>query len=113
MGFIDTLKSRYELYRLEQRYTRRDKRTTFASGAVYVDGEYIYANGAALNPGEGAPQYSPNQSNPSSPAVTGTGAGFESRPARSGADSPSSNGPGSPMSASSEDNGRGPWGKLR
>lgn len=32
-----------ELYRLEQRYTRREKRTTFFSDAQYVDGEYIYA----------------------------------------------------------------------
>ena len=33
-----------ELYRLEQRYTRRDKRTTFFSDAQYVDGEYVYAS---------------------------------------------------------------------
>lgn len=32
-----------ELYRLEQRYTRREKRTTFVSDAQYVDGEYISA----------------------------------------------------------------------
>lgn len=34
-----------ELYRLEQRYTRRDKRTTFISDARYVDGEYVYGSG--------------------------------------------------------------------
>jgi hypothetical protein len=33
-----------ELYRLEQRYTRRDKRTTFYSDAQYVDGEYVMAS---------------------------------------------------------------------
>jgi hypothetical protein len=33
-----------ELYRLEQRYTRREKRSTFISDAQYVDGEYIYAS---------------------------------------------------------------------
>lgn len=33
-----------ELYRLEQRYTRREKRTTFISDAQYVDGEYVYAS---------------------------------------------------------------------
>lgn len=33
-----------ELYRLEQRYTRRDKRTTFISDARYVDGEYVYSS---------------------------------------------------------------------
>jgi hypothetical protein len=42
MGLMDNLRAKYELYRLEQRYTRRDKRTTFISGAQYVDGEYIY-----------------------------------------------------------------------
>jgi hypothetical protein len=42
MGLIDTLRAKYELYRLEQRYTRREKRTTFISGAQYVDGEYVY-----------------------------------------------------------------------
>lgn len=43
MGFIENLRSKYELYKLEQRYTRRDKRTTFCSGAQYVDGEYVYS----------------------------------------------------------------------
>jgi hypothetical protein len=33
-----------ELYRLEQRYTRREKRTTFISDAQYVDGEYVYTS---------------------------------------------------------------------
>lgn len=56
MGLITSLRSKYELYRLEQRYTRREKRTTFASGATYVDGEYVYRNGRPpLSPGEGAP----------------------------------------------------------
>ena len=31
-----------ELYKLEQRYTRRKGRTTFTSEAQYVNGEYIY-----------------------------------------------------------------------
>ncbi|KAK5114504.1 hypothetical protein LTR62_002439 [Meristemomyces frigidus] len=42
MGLIDNLRAKYDLYRLEQRYTRREKRTTFMSGAQYVDGEYVY-----------------------------------------------------------------------
>ena len=42
MGLVDSLRAKYEVYRLEQRYTRRDKRKTFASGATYVDGEYIH-----------------------------------------------------------------------
>lgn len=36
-----------ELYRLEQRYTRREKRTTFISEAQYVDGEYVYASSSS------------------------------------------------------------------
>lgn len=44
MGLIDSLRAKLEIYRLEQRYTKRDKRTTFISGAQYVDGEYIYGN---------------------------------------------------------------------
>ena len=31
-----------ELYRLEQRYTRRKNRVGFTSDAQYVNGEYIY-----------------------------------------------------------------------
>jgi hypothetical protein len=39
-----------ELYRLEQRYTKRAKRTTFISDAVYVDGEYIYGARSPTSP---------------------------------------------------------------
>lgn len=42
MGFIDALREKLELYKLEQRYTKRSKRTTFISSAQYVDGEYVY-----------------------------------------------------------------------
>ncbi len=42
MGLIDNLRDKYELYKLEQRYTRRTKRTTFISTAEYVNGEYVY-----------------------------------------------------------------------
>ena len=38
----DAPSSELEIYRLEQRYTRRTKRTGFSSGAAYVDGEYVY-----------------------------------------------------------------------
>ncbi|KAM0719149.1 hypothetical protein Q7P37_005054 [Cladosporium fusiforme] len=44
MGLIDSLRAKLEIYRLEQKYTRREKRTTFISGAQYVNGEYIYGN---------------------------------------------------------------------
>ncbi|KAH7118804.1 hypothetical protein B0J11DRAFT_440289 [Dendryphion nanum] len=44
MGLFEKFQAKLELYRLEQRYTRREKRTTFISDAQYVDGEYIYAS---------------------------------------------------------------------
>lgn len=49
MGFLEQLRSKYELYRLEQRYTKREKRTTFISGAQYVDGEYVYNTSASTS----------------------------------------------------------------
>ncbi|OKL64698.1 hypothetical protein UA08_00650 [Talaromyces atroroseus] len=52
MGFIEKLqnskllptKDELELYRLEQRYTRRKNRSTFYGDAQYVDGEYVYSS---------------------------------------------------------------------
>ncbi|PGG95387.1 hypothetical protein AJ79_10084 [Helicocarpus griseus UAMH5409] len=44
MGLIDKLHAKLELYRLEQRYARRKHRSTFTTGAQYVDGEYVYTN---------------------------------------------------------------------
>ena len=39
----DGLHQELELYRLEQRYTRRRNKTAFVSEAQYVDGEYVYS----------------------------------------------------------------------
>ena len=47
MGFMDSIRAKMELYRLEQRYARRDKRTTFTTGARYVDGEYIFESSSS------------------------------------------------------------------
>ena len=42
-SFIDRIQAKIELFRLEKRYTRRrERRSTFRSNAVYVDGEYVY-----------------------------------------------------------------------
>ncbi|OHF04073.1 hypothetical protein CORC01_00412 [Colletotrichum orchidophilum] len=42
-GIIERIQQKIELFRLEQRYTRRrHRRSTFVSNAVYVDGEYVY-----------------------------------------------------------------------
>lgn len=42
-SLIDRFQAKLELFRLEQRYTRRrHRRSTFVSNAVYVDGEYVY-----------------------------------------------------------------------
>lgn len=44
MHLIDLINKKLELFRLEQRYTRRrNRRSTFISEAQYVDGEYIYS----------------------------------------------------------------------
>jgi len=44
MHIIDLIQQKIELFRLEQRYTRRrNRRSTFVSEAQYVDGEYIYS----------------------------------------------------------------------
>ncbi|ETN42847.1 uncharacterized protein HMPREF1541_02005 [Cyphellophora europaea CBS 101466] len=42
MGLMSKLQNKIELYRLEQKYTRRKNRSTFTTGAQYVDGEYVY-----------------------------------------------------------------------
>lgn len=42
-SLMDKIHAKLELFRLEQRYTRRrHRRSTFVSNAVYVDGEYVY-----------------------------------------------------------------------
>ncbi|PNY25207.1 Uncharacterized protein TCAP_04861 [Tolypocladium capitatum] len=42
-SLIDRIQAKLELFRLEQRYTRRrNRRSAFVSNAIYVDGEYIY-----------------------------------------------------------------------
>lgn len=42
-SLIDRIQAKIELFRLEQRYTRRrNRRSTFRSNAIYVDGEYVY-----------------------------------------------------------------------
>ncbi|KAJ5296072.1 hypothetical protein PENANT_c021G05287 [Penicillium antarcticum] len=46
MGLMDKLQAKLELYRLEQRYARRKHRSTFSTGAQYIDGEYVYSTGA-------------------------------------------------------------------
>lgn len=42
-GIFERIQSKIDIWRLEQRYTRRrNRRSTFVSNAIYVDGEYIY-----------------------------------------------------------------------
>ncbi|OAA49599.1 hypothetical protein NOR_01522 [Metarhizium rileyi] len=42
-SLVDRIQAKLELFRLEQRYTRRrNRRSTFQSNAIYVDGEYIF-----------------------------------------------------------------------
>ncbi|KAJ5088770.1 hypothetical protein N7456_012386 [Penicillium angulare] len=49
LSLIDKLQAKLELYRLEQRYGRRKHRSTFSTGAMYVDGEYVYNTGTGTN----------------------------------------------------------------
>jgi len=57
MGFLDKLQSRFELYKLEKRYTKRKRRTTFISDATYVDGEYVYYNQSQQPPSPQRPGF--------------------------------------------------------
>ena len=42
-NILERIQAKLELFRLEQRYTRRrNRRSTFVSNAIYVDGEYVY-----------------------------------------------------------------------
>jgi len=42
-SIFEKIQARIELFRLEQRYTRRrHRRSTFQTNAIYIDGEYIY-----------------------------------------------------------------------
>lgn len=44
-SFLDRLTNRIELFKLESRYTRnRNRRSTFVSDSIYVDGEYVPAS---------------------------------------------------------------------
>lgn len=49
MGLMTKIHQKIELYRLEQKYTRRKNRSTFTTGAHYVDGEYVYHSDGQLS----------------------------------------------------------------
>lgn len=66
MGFFEKLQSKLELYRLEKRYIRnRNRRSTFVSNAMYVDGEYVYqtpnATGSSTNSSSETPSEEPRR----------------------------------------------------
>ncbi|CEJ91977.1 hypothetical protein VHEMI07658 [[Torrubiella] hemipterigena] len=43
INLLERIQAKLEVFRLEQRYTRRrNRRSTFVSNAIYVDGEYVY-----------------------------------------------------------------------
>ena len=73
MGLIDSLRAKLEIYRLEQRYTRRDKRSTWVSGAQYVDGEYVYGNESTVS----SPTSSTNSGSSKGSGFTGKMAGVK------------------------------------
>jgi hypothetical protein len=68
---MERLQAKIELFRLEQRYTRRrHRRSTFVSNAVYVDGEYIY----------NTPNTTGSSANTSSSSSTSNSASASARP---------------------------------
>ncbi|KAH8701848.1 hypothetical protein BGW36DRAFT_106593 [Talaromyces proteolyticus] len=50
MGLVEKLQSKLELYRLEQRYTRRRHRSMLFNDVQYVDGEYVYNSSSPTSP---------------------------------------------------------------
>jgi len=58
-SLIERIQAKLELFRLEQRYTRRHRRSTFVSNAVYVDGEYIYQTPNSTGSSSGSDSSSP------------------------------------------------------
>ncbi|RFU28408.1 hypothetical protein B7463_g7952, partial [Scytalidium lignicola] len=93
VNLIDLFHQKLELFRLEQRYTRRrHRRSTFVSEAQYVDGEYIYNSSSAhatsysakISAGH-SPSPSPRShtQNPWSTSTSGSGSGSGSDSDRS------------------------------
>ncbi|KAG8162303.1 hypothetical protein KVR01_008068 [Diaporthe batatas] len=57
-GLFERIQSKIDLWRLEQRYTRRrNRRSTFVSNAIYVDGEYIYQTPNATGSSNNSSQF--------------------------------------------------------
>ncbi|THY24772.1 hypothetical protein D6D02_00591 [Aureobasidium pullulans] len=69
MGFMDSIRAKVELYRLEQRYARRDKRATTTFNARYVDGEYIFQDSPGSPTGSTGSWQHSTSSSKRSPAV--------------------------------------------
>jgi hypothetical protein len=62
-NLIERIQAKIELFRLEQRYTRRrNRRSTFVSNAIYVDGEYIYQTPNATGSSTGSSSSTTNSS---------------------------------------------------
>jgi len=80
MGLIDRIQAKIELFRLEQRYTRRrHRRSTFVSNAIYVDGEYIYQppNTPGSSANRSRPASTQTSSSPSPTTTTTPAVEFE------------------------------------
>lgn len=76
VSIFERIQAKLEIFRLEQRYTRRrNRRSTFVSNAIYVDGEYIYntpnTTGSSTNSNSTAQTAASSSSpSPASEAVT-------------------------------------------
>ncbi|CAK7235328.1 hypothetical protein SCUCBS95973_009233 [Sporothrix curviconia] len=72
-SFIERIQAKLEILRLEKRYTRRrNRRSTFVSNAIYVDGEYVYqtpvSTGSSTNTSTSSASRQTHNSSSSSPA---------------------------------------------
>ena len=81
-GIFERIQAKIELFRLEQRYTRRrHRRSTFVSNAIYVDGEYIYQTPASTgNSGNTSSSSSHDVSSPTSERNVGRSATTDNIP---------------------------------
>ncbi|KAI1184762.1 hypothetical protein F5B17DRAFT_433245 [Nemania serpens] len=71
MGFFEKIQSKIEIYRLEKRYTRnRQRRSTFISNAMYVDGEYVYQTPSSTGSSTNSSTNSPTNSSTNSIRVS-------------------------------------------
>lgn len=73
MKLFELIQSKIDVIRLERRYTRgRDRRSTFVSDAMYVDGEYVYNVSAKASQHTGGSSTSEASKTSTNPSTNGS-----------------------------------------